>query len=228
MHYYCLYTNLKAKAPDIVHLRRQIAGQLGQAADEWHNHDLSTGHNIHRYPRVQYKIIRNCFAIVFIEPFDGQFWDFLKQFPLRLRNGEVLDFWQLDKLPLNLGIGGSHDYSCNNFLPFDSERYDTFQTLCAHLSIPSDAPYINDPSLIRFLEEILKGQILKQASDLGIPDFKEELELQITSNELSHSIVRLYKTRYSKLGKLRFRTNLQWPKHLGIGKGAAIGFGMLR
>ena len=228
MHYYCLYTNLKAKATDIADLRRLIAGQLGKAHNEWHNHDLESGQSIHRYPRVQYKIVRNCFTIVFIEPKEEDFWDFLKRLPLRLKNGERLDFWQLDKLPLRVEVGNYRKYTCGNFLPFDSERYATWKMLCDHLALPPDSPNITDPALIRFLEEILKGQLIKQAAELGLPDLEERIDLKITADQLSHRLVRLYRTRYSKIGNLQFRTNVQWPIHLGIGKGTAIGFGMLR
>ena len=80
MHYYVLETTLKTLPKDIELLRRKIAPTEGRKDDIWHNHDLGDGRSIHRYPSVQYKIIKGRFAIVALPYAENSLFEFIKKF----------------------------------------------------------------------------------------------------------------------------------------------------
>lgn len=229
VYYYVLETNLRTAAKDIEFLRRKIAPMEGAKDDIWHNHDLEDGKTIHRYPSVQYKILNRRFAIVALPYAENTLFELIKKMPFEPRKGMKMDMTRLQKFPL--GIDFSEvliTYSCNNWMPMDSELFQIYKEMCEQLQEPPSAAYIQHPILIRFFTELLKEQIMKNAFALGVLIAPEYLDIQITTDRIRHSLVNARRMKFSKLSELTFEMNLHWPTHLGIGKATAIGFGMLK
>ena len=78
---------------------------------------------------------------------------------------------------------------------------------------------------MQLLEKILKGNILSFLKGLGI-FLENELVCNITN------ISRVYVEKYKGVGMtafdIAFSTNLSLPDKIGLGKNAALGFGVVR
>jgi len=229
MHYYVLETTLKTSPKNIESIRRKIAPIEGKRDDIWHNHDLDDGKTIHRYPSIQYKIINGKFSIVTLPYGEKTLFEFIKKMPINSMRGNKMDMFRLEKFPLNITpTDKTNAYRCENWLPMSSDMYEVYLNLCKELNEKPQNRYISHPVILTFFATLLHEQILKNAFSLGVIIAPDLVELTITTDQIKHTLASVRGMKFSKISELSFEINLDWPIHLGVGKGTAIGFGMLR
>lgn len=195
------------------------------------------------YPPVQYKILRNRLALVFVGP-----------------GLELLEACQPLLNNLNLNINGEKmeleikdvaGYTCHHLSGLGEFRYyynragwlpmNTRYFLDHKNQFPAVAPdekikrsIIRSAGEIQFFEDILGKHIRTVASKDGAPDMVEKIIVRIISTSICHDTVLYFdekasggKAPRSRLSDFSFMTNAMLSPHLGYGRGASLGFGMM-
>ena len=104
-------------------------------------------------------------------------------------------------------------YEIKNWIPFNPKKHKA---------------WLKEDSLIdkiKLLNKSLFGQILHITDDLGIKNIKNDLIIQVKAIKKEHSVncFRIKKLAFD----VEITTNLNLPKNIGIGQGAAIGYGRI-
>lgn len=233
LEYYLLQTDTRVTPGLLYAARGFLLDKMPVGWTKWHNHDLSAGHNIHRYPKVQYKLWQHRLSLVILESEKTQLFDLAKRFPLE---------GTLNRRPIRIKLKSiqriEHDwnlslkprwYYSSNFLPMKKDQYEAFKIKCHQLNLASDAPIIEHPELLDFVKNLLYQRIYEQTQSLGTPFDPSLIRLELSPKPIQHGITNYYKnTLFSKFNNLQFSLNFDWPLHLGIGYGTALGFGMLK
>jgi len=231
--YYVLYTSNKVRPADIYAYRGMINEQIAKDWTAWHNHRLDSDTTIKQYPKIQYKILESRFAIVGLDSEKKHLFELAAQLPIWgtvNRQPKRIQFARLQQYYLDWQLLPKPQwYQCANFLPMKSDQFNEYKALCLKLNLPYDAPTIQDPALLDFFENLLQKRIREQAESLGISFPVEYIRIKIHPHPIQHRLTKYYKnTVFSKLSNLYFTMNLQWPLHLGVGYGTALGYGTLQ
>lgn len=230
--YYILQTNLPLRPQLLYAARGFVLDKVPLAWEGWHNHELATGRNIHRYPAVQYKLWNHRLAIVALASEKSALFELAKAFPLEgTLNGRPLrvKLQRIERCEHRWQLQPPRWYACSNFLPMKTEQYEAFRSLCARLGLPTDASSIAHPEQLAFVEQLLQQRVREQLDSLGAPLDAALVRVQLATQPIRHRTARYYRqTRFSKFSELCFSLNLDWPLALGLGFGTALGFGMLR
>lgn len=180
--------------------------------EEVHNHKKD-GKSIYRFPNIQYKIINNNLSMVL---FNEQI-DFLIELYLKINkiNIDGIDY----KVEKNLEIKEyeikflNEEYKSYNFLtyylPFNQENYNKFL----------NNEYSLEKAITNNLLEFLKGinLFLEKDQKIIVKDLK-------INNEKTIKI----KNRNFLGYNVSFKTNLDLPDYISLGKRKSIGFGVLK
>lgn len=207
---------------DLPAFRGALAEAIGLEHEWFHNHnnDPKDERRLHyRYPLIQYKRRGNQPLLVAIGPgtqaaqmfFQQLDWDF------RLR-GEArpmaVDRLCLERYPLGIEAGEAmpYTYRLQDWQPLNQENYRKYQQLQGLREV------------IDFLQPKLIAHLLNFAKGIGW-NVQEHIELEIT--DMYPSYQRSFKGFAPTLFNFAFRTNLQLPNFIGLGKGASLGFGTI-
>lgn len=104
-------------------------------------------------------------------------------------------------------------YVIRHYLPFNQENYKAYQEM--------------DSLIERYalIEKCLVGNILSLAKSLGVFfDQKVVAKLVAVDNEASYKYKNIKMVGFD----LKFKTNVQLPQYIGLGKGVSLGFGEIR
>ncbi|MFC3809765.1 CRISPR-associated endonuclease Cas6 [Lacihabitans lacunae] len=201
---------------EVAAFRGAIAQKAGFEHVLFHNHQKD-GTVIYKYPSIQYKRIGRNAAIVCIEDgvdeihhfFQSRTWNIFigdKELPLKVKslnmNQITMQVWEK-----------TFDYEINNWLPLNQDNFKIYLE-------------IKDlKEKIEFLEKKLIGNIISMAKGIGW-DVDKEIKMSISKLDEP----RIIKHKSQKLLSFRavFRTNVFIPNHLGIGKSASTGFGVVK
>ena len=181
----------------------------------FHNHDEDKLR--YSYPLIQYKRIHQKAAVMGI----GKGIEVISQ----LLNAHDFNY-QIGKEKVEMRIeavnaydneivlkeGASYPFRLQNWLPLNSSNY---------------AQYQNSESLverIQILERVLIGNILSFLKGIGI-HLEEQIDLHITDITGQRAVT--YKKVKLMAFDIEFKTNIQLPQYIGIGKNASIGCGVL-
>jgi hypothetical protein len=181
----------------------------------FHNH---VGDNYrYSYPLIQYKRIGKCPAIVCVgagvesigELFSNGNFSF--EIGDRTVDMEIVSI-KANKTNVQLWQN-EFRYYLENWLPLNSENYKKY----AQLETMAEK--------IELLEQILKGNILSFLKTMNI-FLEEELLCRIT--DISSSHIEHYKNLNLMSFCIKFSSNISLPYFMGLGKNAALGFGVLK
>lgn len=202
---------------ELPYFRGAVIAAAGRENLLFHNHDeQGAGGFRYAYPLIQYKRLQNRAAIVCLEAGVHEIHAFFQGRPRQLQIGNRLITPEVDRLHLNEITLQAWDktfpYKMHHWLALKPDNYREFQHM------PDDA------ERDRFLSTILRGNILSMAKGLGW-----FVDREIKVNLLHRSPMRLAQYKDTRLSAfdVRFETNVWLPQNVGLGKGAALGFGVV-
>lgn len=217
----------------IKYLSIQFKNELAQAELPWfrgaviaaagrenllfHNHDEQGGGGFrYAYPLIQYKRVQNRAAIVCLEEGVHEIHAFFQGRPRELMLNQRPIIPEVEHLHLNEVTLQAWDttfaYRLSNWLALKPEHYREFQQKT------------DEADRDRFLSSILRGNILSMAKGLGW-----YVDREIRVNLLHRSPMRLAHFKDTRLSAfdVRFESNVWLPRFVGLGKGGALGFGVV-
>jgi len=167
------------------------------------------------YPLIQYKRIHKCAAIVCVNEGTETIGDFFSSCNFKFTMGErevEMVISSVKAYQTEVQVWSTQfAYSIRNWLPLNSENYRKY------ISIDGLA------EKTKFLEKILKGNILSFLKGVGI---HIDEDLQCTITQLSEP--KTVKNKNVKLMSFdaQFKSNVSLPDFIGLGKNASLGYGM--
>ncbi len=196
--------------------RGAILKTIGEQANLlYHNHTGSTSLR-YSYPLIQYKRLGNNAAIIGIEEGADAIGQFLSESVGSLQIGQrVLNCHTNRITPARILVqtwSQPFYYHISRWLPLNTKNYHNYKAIDEE----------NERTM--FLENILKGNLLSMLKGLGI-HIESELVLRITQ------LSKPYCLHNKGIGLMAFNAdftcNLSIPNHVGIGKNASIGYGII-
>ncbi|MBQ3657930.1 MAG: hypothetical protein II956_14010 [Bacteroidales bacterium] len=193
-------------------------GAVIEAADHsllFHNHQ-GDGYR-YSYPLIQYKKIGQNPSIVCIEQGVESIGKLFENGDFTFRIGEnvrKMEILSVNANKINVQLWETKfNFMIKRWLPLNPYNYKIYNSLSTQIE------------KVQLLEKILKGNILSFLKGLGI-FLENELVCNITN------ISRVYVEKYKGVGMtafdIAFSTNLSLPDKIGLGKNAALGFGVVR
>lgn len=181
----------------------------------YHNHQ-DNGFR-YAYPLIQYKRINRQAAIVCLAQGTNAIGEFFSNFSPRIMLGDqALDLQIQSVYPRNVLVqvwNGFFDYKISRWTPLNQENYQKY------IALESEAEqYV-------FLENILVGNMLSFAKGVGI-HFDKKIICRITN---LHPPFWIPNKDVKVLAfNAMFKCNVSIPEHIGLGKGASIGNGIVQ
>ena len=173
----------------------------------------------YRYPLIQYRPMEGYASVIGLEEGGEAIDRFLAEGDIcKVRIGrrtEPLLVTRIKRLQTTFALTAETEqtYVIRHYLPFNQENYKAYQEM--------------DSLIERYalIEKCIVGNILSLAKSLGVFfDQKVVAKLVAVDNEA------LYKYKNIKMVgfDLKFKTNVQLPQYIGLGKGVSLGFGEIR
>lgn len=196
-------------------LRGAIIRATGGNSIFFHNH---VGEQLrYAYPLIQYKRIDGKAAIVFIGDGVDAAADYFSSntvgVNLNKRQTELM-LEHADAYMTTVNVWDDmFSYTIRKYLPLNSRNY---------------AEYSKTDSMIdryAIIERTLTGNILSFAKGIGL-HVSERIDLKITNCGAPRTYI--YKGVKMLGVDLEFKTNISLPDYIGLGKGASLGFGMIK
>lgn len=196
--------------------RGAVIEKVGREHNLFHNHNNEHEFH-HRYPLIQYKKNGIQPVIICLEDgvdelyklFQQKNWDLYiigTRLPLKI------DEMKLQTLTLKVN-GQLHHYELINWQGLNSRNYSIYQSL------------LSMADKIAFLEKILIGNILSFAKGL---DWFINDQIFLTIQNIEPPKPKQFKGTTVMTFNIRFCVNMSLPDWIGLGKGASVGFGMVR
>jgi hypothetical protein len=200
---------------NITQFRGAVNAHAGDRDVLFHNH-REDGFR-YDYPLIQYKVSGGKASIVCVDRGTEAIHHLFDGTPVELTIGGKTMRYEVEDLrarKINLRIGREKKvYDIINWLPFSQDNYQHFRSL-------------RDPAEVsRFLEELLKGNILSFANGVGW-DMDGEIAVDFFQNASHGSLPFKGVQMHTVTGA--FQTNVELPPGIGLGKGSSIGFGTIR
>lgn len=199
---------------EIPKFRGAVIASLEQNNILYHNHDDKGV--IYKYPRIQYKRLHQKAAIVAINEGVEAIHELFssKNFLFKIgKREEEMQIQSINIYETNLNFcDDMKGYRLRNWLPLNSENYNEFQSM----------ERLADKVL--FLEEKLIGNILSFFTSIG---FRAEEQIKLSITDILDQRLARYKNVKLTAFDVEFKTNLNLPSYIGLGKSASVGFGTL-
>ena len=206
---------------ELPRFRGAIARKVGVEHEWFHNHNNETGGYHQRYPLIQYKLdtqrdkIRP--MLLCLDHGVEEAHHFFSQPDWSVRIGEHHHAMRIARLHVDqyrLGVWETPmTYRIHKWKPFNPENFDVWKTLSG----------ISEQ--YAFLERLLTTHIIAFAAGIGW-NIPERFEVRIT-RELKKEWLS-YKDIKVLAFTLDFTANVSLPEYAGLGKGAGVGFGVVR
>ncbi len=202
---------------EIHRFRAAVIEKTRREAPHFHNHDAE-GKSIYRYPLIQYKVAFKKASIVCINEGAEEIHHLLKHPDMEFQVGEHINNYEIEDVNLqyfDVQTGKEmFDYSLLNWLALNQEHHRLFRELNDDAS-----------AQIQLLKSILTGNILAFAKGIGW-SVEERIHVEIT--RIKHIKPLFFKGRNLLAFTLNFQSNVSLPDFIGLGKGASIGFGVVK
>ena len=196
--------------------RGAVIGAIGSECNElFHNH-RGDGYR-YSYPMIQYKRIRGCAAIVCVGQGTEVIGAFFNTGHFIFKLGElreekfVIDMIKTRRTEVQVW-DEDFRYTLRDWLPFNSENYHRY-IVCEGI--------VERTSL---LEQIWVGNVLSMCKGLGI-SVEREIKCKIVSLNEPRKVY--YKGVPMMSFSCELTSNITLPDHIGIGKGASMGHGII-
>jgi hypothetical protein len=199
---------------EIPKFRGAVIASLEQNNILYHNHDDKGV--IYKYPRIQYKRLHQKAAIVAINEGVEAIHELFTSKNFLFKIGKREEEMQMQSINIyETDLDFCEDmkgYRLRNWLPLNSENYNEFQSM----------DRLADKVL--FLEEKLIGNLLSFFTSIG---FRAEEQIKLSITDILDQRLARYKNVKLMAFDVEFKTNLNLPSYIGLGKSASIGFGTL-
>lgn len=230
MNYWVLYTDTRVLPADLMAWRGAL-GQEMKPRPAWHNHDPDTGKHIHRYPQVQYKILRHALAITCLEAESQALFSLSQTLPKTYwinNRPRTLVFRALERSTHHFEfLPKAQVFRCNNWIPMNSKQYQSYRALSLRLDLDPGARLIKHPELLTFFEGLFTEQLRWHLRGFGYGHLINQICCVLDKSGLQHFQTSYYhNVQVSMIKDMVFSLNLHWPPALGFGIGAAVGYGM--
>ena len=209
--------DLPLKDRDIPRWRSAWSEMAGFEMDRFHNHKPGDEGVIYRYPQVQYRTHQGKAALLAIGDATADVQQALSVGPWEIvwnykPKPISLDDLQLEVHDIQL-TDHFFEYRLCAYLPFNDRNFNRWKAAKGLLS------------RIKILQGLLAGHLLNFATGIGwkIP---RRFEVEITNVEKEYSMP-LHGVQRPAFD-LTFRTDLQLPPDIGLGKGVSHGYGILK
>jgi len=209
------FSNNLGTAP-LTAFRGAIIEKVGRENILFHNH-LSDEKFVYKYPLIQYKIVNGQPAIYCLDAgvdelyklFEKKTWIIdLKGTPLKL------EVEGLDLKTNTLAISNQqHTYSIRRWQALNEDNHRKYLALSSMID------------KLQMLEKILIGNILSFAKGI---DWHIEEKVEVKIVDMPASKPSRVKDIKVDAFDLTFKTNIQLPCWMGLGKGASTGFGVIK
>ncbi len=180
----------------------------------FHNHEGDKFR--YAYPLIQYKRIQGKAAIVCIGKGMESVHELFSSEKFQYQIGNKTMQMHIENIHAHQEFIGIADkivhYELRNWLPLNSKNYQRFK----------DTDSLIDK--IAILERVLTGNILSFLKGMDI-HLEEQLNINIT--DISNQHLTTYKKVKLMAFDIEFNANVTLPQHIGIGKNASMGFGVL-
>ncbi|MEM1123799.1 MAG: CRISPR-associated endonuclease Cas6 [Bacteroidota bacterium] len=198
--------------------RGAVCQSAGWEKDAFHNHRGGDKHQYHyRYPLIQYRTHRGLASVLGVGAGSQALRQWILSAPPAVQLGQQLQPLTLHQIKDHLQPVSMHPdwqtYYIHQYLPFNGDNYQRWK---------NKANLIEG---IELLQKVLVGHLLNFATgiDWEIP---EHLTVEIMEPPIVQK-VKHYQTARMAFD-LCFKTNMQLPRGIGIGKGCSHGFGVVR
>lgn len=200
---------------EIQRFRGAIIKLLPQKEVLFHNH-INDGYR-YAYPLIQYKRLNNKAALFCIGEGVENIGVFFASNNFNVRIGNKRHCLQIEEVNAKLvdiacDTEQIYSYHLTNWLPLNEENYSLFTQT-------SDT----EEQLI-MLQRILTGNILSMLKGLGIR-VEQRVEVHIKHLEERPNVI--FKGVKLYCANISFDSNVLLPQHVGLGKHASVGFGIL-
>lgn len=200
---------------EIQRFRGAIIKLLPQKEVLFHNH-INDGYR-YAYPLIQYKRLNNKAALFCIGEGVENIGVFFASKNFNVRIGNKRHCLQIEEVNAKLvdiacDTEQIYSYQLTNWLPLNEENYSQFTQT-------SDT----EEQLI-MLQRILTGNILSMLKGLGIR-VEQRVEVHIKHLEERPNVI--FKGVKLYCANISFDSNVLLPQHVGLGKHASVGFGIL-
>ena len=211
-----LINNVRLR-PGQIHKFRGFVGNLFKEHDLIHNHDLSTGKAIYRYPLIQFKLVDNTPAIISItDRAVAVFGDIFMKLDKIVIDGFEIPVFEKDMKIEDVEFGFADETFMYEFVsPWIGLNQTNFEKYNR----------ATGESENQLLKQIMTGNILSMSKSLDYwlaGDQKIKVALQLKERPVNLK----GKGMIGFTGI--FKTNFVLPDHLGIGKSVSRGFGTVR
>ncbi len=199
---------------EIPQFRGAVIASLNQKDILFHNHQNDKLR--YSYPLIQYKRIHRKATIVCVGEGTKSIHELFvsNSFLFQIGNKEekmLIESAKTNVTDMSL-LDTPKSYRIFNWLPLNSENYRQYQTI------------ENFSEKATFLEAKLVGNLLSFLKGVGII-IEEDLKVSITN--LTAQRIATYKNVKLMAFDIEFKTNLNIPQYIGIGKNASVGFGIV-
>ena len=200
---------------EIQRFRGAIIKLLPQKEVLFHNH-INDGYR-YAYPLIQYKRLNNKAALFCIGEGVENIGVFFASNNFNVRIGNKRHCLQIEEVnakqvDIACDTEQIYSYQLTNWLPLNEENYSLFTQT-------SDTE-----ERLKMLQRILTGNILSMLKGLGIR-MEQRVEVHITHLEERPFV--LFKGVKLYCANISFDSNVLLPQHVGLGKHASVGFGVL-
>ena len=208
-------TTTPIKFDEIRSFRGAIINSLDEKQLLFHNH---TDDGLrYSYPLIQYKRINGNAAIVCVDKGTEVIGEVFASKELSLRIGDREEQLEVEKMNAYLTDVKLVDdwlyFHLSNWLPLNSDNYVKY---CSTDSIVEK---------LNILESVLIGNIMSFLKGVNI-HLDGQLKVKITS--INRESVIMFKDVKMMNFYIDFKTNIWLPNHIGIGKGASVGYGVIK
>jgi len=200
---------------DIDKFRGAVINSAGKDNILFHNHINDKFR--YSYPLIQYKQIDKKPVILCLEEGVTEINHFFEKKYNPVRIGDKLTELKIEKIYINQITIQAWDkvftYNLRNWLGLNQANYEKY------ISIDSLS------EKVIFLEKILTGNILSMMKGMNII-LEKEIKLNITQIIKEHSI-KLMRVNMQSFD-IEFKSNVFLPDHIGLGKSASKGYGIIK
>ena len=217
LRYLCIRFSNNIFPYEIPFFRSAVIEKTERLASLFHNHKNDT-EVIYRYPLIQYKVTHKKASIICLESGTDDIHHLLQHRDMELRIGKQSHTFEVEDIDLHYHQVQTweteFEYNILNWLALNQKHHLRWQELADDKTAQID-----------FLESILRGNILSFAKGINwwVAD---QINVKIT--RIKEMKLLNYKRKDLLALSLNFKSNVSLPNYLGLGKGASVGFGVVK
>jgi len=202
---------------EVTQFRGAVIASLKEKNILFHNHEES-GSQRYSYPLIQYKRLHGKAAIVCVNDGINAIHSLFTGHDFHYRIGDrevtmLIEHVKSEECQI-VFAEEQIEYRLYNWLPLNSQNYKEYQAIDGIID------------RIHKLEEILTSNILSMMKGKGIDIYIDE-HIDISIKDIIQQRLVIYKGVKRMAFDVVFKTKLQLPSNIGLGKSASVGFGVL-